>query len=643
MRKSTMYVQLPLFVVLALQLFRPVCFAQTESSHSLSGNSQHSADVIRNIRNITFRSANEGMIEARSLLSDSDNALQNNPLAFYNIAFVHYFTGQNDSAIYYCDRSIEICREANQGWLLGRTIALKALIHSSKDQKAIAYQMQREALELCESAGDQEGVAFVIKDIAYSISALSNEQVRSYLNEALSYYSQSGDSAQVGILLNNIGLSYFYDRTQDSALAYFCQARAIGARINSPYILGLSENNMGMVLEFGFGSSDQQVESHYLNSLLYYKQCGSAKIQFVYAALATFYLSHGNHDEAEIYLSQFMEIARATGSRFLICRALYLYSQFYESKKDFEQAYHYQELYIYELDTLHQNANSSTIAEMEMRFQSKLNQKRIESLAQQNEIGQLRVTESRYYIGILALLLVFCLSLIFLIVRSNRLKALRFKTELDRKLLVSNMQSLRAQMNPHFVFNALNAIQGLVNTHENTKASRYLTKFSKLARGILTHSEFNHVRLEEEIEFIRNYIEVQSLRFSDGFSYQTEVVHEDEISDLKIPSMILQPIIENAIDHGLFNKTGEKKLHIRIAADEHVINISVVDNGMGFSSPVKNLSWRNDHRSKGIENIRERLNLMEKYTSQKCSIEIIDLADNSGNTGTRVDLRIPIM
>lgn len=215
-----------------------------------------------------------------------------------------------------------------------------------------------------------------------------------------------------------------------------------------------------------------------------------------------------------------------------------------------------------------------------------------------------------------------------------------------QKAAESRLQSLRLQMNPHFLFNALNSIQQMILANEEMVATRYLSRFSKLLRTILVHSDKEMVTLREEIEILTLYVELESVRFKDKFSYRILCDKNIDTEEIKIPTLLVQPFVENAIWHGLMHKEENKELLIEFTEESNFIKCIVEDNGIGRekSNELKiSTGQGSKHKSKGIEVSVERLKNMRNAADQVGEMHIIDLKDDAGNPrGTRIELYFPV-
>ncbi len=214
---------------------------------------------------------------------------------------------------------------------------------------------------------------------------------------------------------------------------------------------------------------------------------------------------------------------------------------------------------------------------------------------------------------------------------------------IKKKFAELELQALQAQMNPHFVFNALSAIHYQIRSKNTKDAEKYLTKFAYLMRLFLEASKSKYILLEEEIKLLKIYIELEQLRFKDSFDVDFQVNEDIDTYMTEVPSLLLQPFIENAINHGLFNKENGKGL-LKVFIDQKVegeLLILIEDNGIGRekAEKIKQASIRN-YKSRGTQIVGERLKILEKMNDITINLEINDLFPTLEEKGTRVNIRI---
>lgn len=217
---------------------------------------------------------------------------------------------------------------------------------------------------------------------------------------------------------------------------------------------------------------------------------------------------------------------------------------------------------------------------------------------------------------------------------------------INEQLAEARLSALQAQMNPHFIFNALNSIKRMILDADNEKASRYLSKFALMIRMTLEHSRKMFVTLDENVEYLRAYLDMEKLRFDDTFSYSIITDDELDTSETVLPPMMIQPLVENAIWHGLMQAEKNKKIRIEFTQIQNKLACIIEDNGIGICHSQKlKEKQRPLHRSVGLENVQKRIKIMNEKYDTACTMEIIDLhQENNGNgTGTRVVLKMNVI
>jgi sensor histidine kinase YesM len=234
-----------------------------------------------------------------------------------------------------------------------------------------------------------------------------------------------------------------------------------------------------------------------------------------------------------------------------------------------------------------------------------------------------------------------------------RIESIRRKEaeKLTREIQLANneLKALRAQMNPHFIFNSLSSIQSFIMTKDEESALRYLNKFAKLMRMILSNSEKPSVTIHEEIDSLKLYLELEALRWDNKFDYTVDIDPKVETDFHKIPSMLIQPYVENAIIHGVIPREnperagGKGKIEITISQSDTYIICTILDNGIGRKKSQSLRASRPAHESMGMKITGERLEVLNRIHHSDLSVQITDLEDENKNAlGTKVEIYIPI-
>jgi tetratricopeptide (TPR) repeat protein len=245
---------------------------------------------------------------------------------------------------------------------------------------------------------------------------------------------------------------------------------------------------------------------------------------------------------------------------------------------------------------------------------------------------------------LMGLILVIVTSIFFIIYirqRHEKNRAIE-KAETTHQMAELELQSLRSQLNPHFMFNSLNSIQTLIMKEQTDKSQSYLSRFARLLRMMLENADKPFIPLRMEMEFLQLYLSLESLRVPDmQYSISADPALNTEL--ILIPNMILQPYVENAIWHGLSHKVTDKQLQIRIFRQNGAINYEIEDNGVGRkkAGELKG-AFRKQHQSKGIELINKRIELLNKEYSSVIKTEIEDVIKNKEIAGTLVSIKVPL-
>ncbi|MEO6135791.1 MAG: histidine kinase [Ginsengibacter sp.] len=386
--------------------------------------------------------------------------------------------------------------------------------------------------------------------------------------------------------------------------------------------------------------------------------------------LATCYQAKKKFAASFFYAKRLFMIAMQTGARPFLRDAYELYWQLYDQQKKTDSAYKYNLKYIAIKDSILSDEYRRNIALSEMRSQDQQQKTKISLLQKDQQLSketlslqqQTMKSESLVRYILIAITVAFLLIGIF-IFRNINLKRKNEKQLLEHELEMQQlqtkkttiefqqqateleMQALRAQMNPHFIFNCLSSINRYILVNKTEEASDYLTKFSRLIRMALHNSEKTSITLESELEALRLYLDLERLRFKNAFTYSITFVNAIDINAIYIPPMLIQPFAENAIWHGLMHKKGNGSLEIQLYADDKTLTCVIMDNGVGrnMAAALKSRSTEKN-KSMGVSITAGRLALLNKSKKETAVYKIEDLNDDDGSVcGTKVILSMPYL
>ena len=514
--------------------------------------------------------------------------------ALNNIGILHYFQGDYNTAIEYLDKSMKI--EEKEGNISGALYSLINIgsIYQEMGEYFEATKSYQEVLYRCTEINDIPGMANACINLG-SLHNLNKEYYKAikFLEKALKLFTQLGDKHSVALVYiglgeSNKGLGYNELALQNLTLAY-----DIESKMGDQYSLAKLLKNIGDI-----------------------------------------YVAKNQVDRALIYYNESNLIAIMIGYRSQLVENYRALSDLYKGMELYKEALKYYTMSAEAKDSILNEESQKKVAELRTLYEMEKKQRRIETLESENELKELRIARSRYYTISLIVLILFITGFGYLFLRQNKLKAKQLTMEVEQKLF-------RVQMNPHFIFNAVSAIQSYIMKNDPLEASSYLSGFAKLMRLMLQNSREETIPLELEIETLRYYLDLQKIRMSERMDYTLEVDEEIDTHEVGIPPMLAQPFIENSIEHGLLRKKDGGNVNVRFSLVEELLNVEIEDDGLGRKSGVNN---QEGHMSMATNITCERLRLLERKYKQKASMEYFDLKDDAGNpNGTKVVITIPII
>ncbi len=309
----------------------------------------------------------------------------------------------------------------------------------------------------------------------------------------------------------------------------------------------------------------------------------------------------------------------------------------YSKMGNWKNAYEWERKHQAISDSLKNLENRNHLATLQEQFEYEQNQRKISELREENLLKELALVKERNTRNIILFIGAVILFIIGVIWILYRRKEERTRHLLELKKLEIEQRMLRSQMNPHFIFNALNSIQSFITTNNTYEAEVFMSKFSMLVRKILENSTYKTISLEEEISTLKLYLELEKSRFEERFDFHISKNADDT---LPIPPMLLQPFIENAIIHGMKEKIGKGNIYVRFKEEEDFLICEVEDDGVGR----KNSSSEKTHKSLATALTNDRISYFNEASNVgEFNLKIVDIKDESGNpSGTKVILKIPL-
>lgn len=454
---------------------------------------------------------------------------------------------------------------------------------------------------------------------------------KSYL-EAKELAIELKDLHRTGVVYSNLG-SIFNSIAEKnpknkSAFAraknYLEEALKIARQQNDNTSISIRLSNLGSLEKL---RKNYKKAEEYLLEALNYANISKSKISqlAVMASLSQNYLALDKTKEAIETANQAIEIAKEIKNSDNLPKLYGILEKAYTKEKDFVKALEFQKAQMESKDSLFKTSTTAKIIELQTKYETEKKQREIELLTLQNQTKEAEIKQKNYLILAITLGILMLLGGFFFWNRQRNLKEKQQAAEMKQRLL-------RAQLNPHFLFNCLNSIQRLYVDGRTSQANDFIADFAQLMRDILEKTGRTTIPLYEEIDFIEAYLSLEKRRLGDKFEY--EIVMDDEIrhSDMEVPSFIVQPLAENALLHGVLPKNQKGKIEILVdkLADES-LSITIKDDGVGF---YQSMQKAGKHTSRGMELIRTRLGKKGKMLIE----EIKNL--NQEILGTKVILQI---
>ncbi len=381
----------------------------------------------------------------------------------------------------------------------------------------------------------------------------------------------------------------------------------------------------------------------------YYETNNKARLAGPYFSKATLYSMQFKHKEAEPWYLKSLKIYESQGNLFWKKRITQILYVNYSIQQKNQLADSINKVYIAARDSIDSKEKKQIIEDVRIKYET-------DKIEQEKNYAKLESSKNRnLFIGSVIIGILILIASLFYLGRIKarkkaevialELKETQKRLALEKQYRDAELKALKAQMNPHFIFNALNSIQEYIVLNKKSLASDYLGKFADLIRNYLHYSDTGFISIPEEVHNLNLYLELEKLRFEDELSYSFDVEEKANFELIKIPTMLIQPYVENALKHGLLHKKDNRKLNISISKlSSSLVQCIIEDNGVGRkkSEEIKS-RLKPNHKSFALDANTQRLDLLNYGKERKIGIEIIDLMENHEPKGTKVILTIPII
>ncbi|MFC5283316.1 tetratricopeptide repeat-containing sensor histidine kinase [Pedobacter alpinus] len=562
----------------------------------------------------------------------------------------------SDQMLTYATQAFKLSKQLN--YKIGEIRALNCLGNYYYQQaiydKAISFYTK--ALTLAEKKADIKNIVIGKSNLAslYTRNKQPDKALKMF-KDADSLLVKSGESFSQNraAILTNTGALYSSIGQHLQAINLHTKVLQICEKLNIPFGIALAKSNIGEEYVYlkNYNAAIGYLQpalavclAHNLNNL----------VSNVYKNLGRAYELKKDNTKALFYFNKAVLIAKQTNNQNTLLTASQKLHEIYAIKGDFKNAYQLALLFLNVNDSINGNVKQKAIAEINTKYETEKKEATIKALSQNKQIAELKSKQKNILIFSLigafitiALLGYFLFSRYKINKKNELLNAKLLAAEKllasEKKVTDSEIKALKSQMNPHFIFNALNGIQQQFMYGDKLVANEQMSNFTYLTRQILEVSGKKNITLSTEIEIITKYLELEKMRFQKDFFYDITVYPNIDDEYLRLPPMLLQPFIENSIKHGLMHKEGLKKLHINfeLSDNEEYLLVKITDNGIGRkkSEEIKSQQIL-QHNSFSSEAISQRLQLIAKNNTDDLMVYIDLFNDEKQSSGTQLLVKI---
>jgi len=594
--------------------------------------------------------------------------------AMVEIGIENFFQGNYDSSLHYYKYALEIANDIDDLGLISEVYGALGIVYKNQGEYAVALDYYEKALAVSIQLADTSWMAACYsnagnvyrrlgnytKALEYFLKALevfekkseSRRMAISYMNigniyedqhdmnTALEYYSralqisyQTGDSKRISECLMNIGNIYIAEKQYSTARAYFQQSIGINEQNGFNHIQDDCYKYMGYTWEQE-GNFEKAIENYQLSYKIAETEGDKITLAELQNNLSKIYFLEKEFAKSLEHAQRSLSLSLETGDPQNIKNAYLSLSVAWEGLGDPTKALHFHRLYDTITNSLFNSEKYRAIKELEMKYETQKKEQELALLAEKNSVQQLKLNNRNRFIVASLIVTGLILVIAWILFRNQRLRSRHRAIELEQRLL-------RSQMNPHFIFNALIAIQSYIYKKDPVSAGDFLSKFAELIRITLENSRAEFVKLEKEIRMLNLYFELQALRFDNQFAYQVDYDPEIQADLILIPPMMAQPFVENAIEHGLRHKAGKGTVAVNFKMGQSNLVCEVTDDGIGRAkSEIINSEQKHKSMATGITS--ERLEVFSRRFRQKFELQINELhPEATTDCGTKVVFTMP--
>lgn len=538
----------------------------------------------------------------------------------------------------YHDKAIKYAEDTKDNRLISISLNNAGVDNRRMDQLQKAFDYHFRALQAAEKVNDTRNICVAINSIGnIELSTAKYMNAIGHFTKALALEEKSKNDLGVAINLGNIGYAYQGLGKTDLAIEFYKRSLEVNQQLKNPTGMVICYNSLGAAYQ---EKKDYAHAMEALQKALAVNDKVDDKVHMAesYLNIGKLLSRQGKHEEARQYMQRSIDLSLFWRFKSMLLEAYKALAADYKASGDFERSLEAMDKSLLYKDSILDENSALVLAQTRAIYDVDRKDNQIKLLEHDKQISELRTRRNIVYTLSTAGFLLMLAVGGFFYIRHRNLEANKHTLQLE-------LRSLRAQMNPHFIFNSLSSIHRFIWSNSQEEASDYLTKFSRLMRMILDNTQHTFISLNKEVESLRLYLDLERLRCNGVFDYHIRVSEEINDEEVMIPPMIIQPYVENAIWHGLVHKSGKGVLDIDMMLKGRTLVCIVADNGIGRKRAMEIKEKKGmSHRSMGMKVTEGRIDLIRKINnSRETNVTITDLEDETGSAaGTQVVITLPV-
>jgi tetratricopeptide (TPR) repeat protein len=546
------------------------------------------------------------------------------------LASNYSISGAKDSAFLYYNIALEACVKTGDSLKLATVLSNMGDEYSAGGNYSEAIKHSLRAIRIKETRKDSTSLAYFYQKTGeiYKLAGETGKWIE-YVRKAYSLIHNPvyAPPKAVAAIYNDLGGIAEQQENYNQALLYYDTLATLGKTHDYPHAIGIALTNRATIYKLQGETGKALLAA---DEALKYSSPSSYQEIYHHNLLAELNFETGNLSEALEYCKMVIQNSDSRNFPEEKMRAYKNLHLIEETNQNYERALLWHKKFKQISDSIRDKEIRTQIVQLEMAYETEKKEQQIELLSAENHIKNQRIRAGLFLLAALSAVIL----LILYILQIKRKQAALVQNDLQQQLL-------RSQMNPHFIFNVLVSIQNYMIQNDTREASNFLSQFASLTRATLNNSVAETISLTDEINMLRNYIELEKMRKADNFNF--EIIYDEnmETDFIQIPPMLIQPFVENAIKHGFRTLESKGLLSLSFYDEGEKLRIEITDNGIGINKASR--LKPSEHGSKAMNIFEERRKLFAKKTKQHIDCTVTDRSVlDSGKQGTKVQLVIPI-